>query len=100
MPASTMTYDCMFELMNDTTHPVVLQLTRCSTGAVQLYAGESVPLILESGSTYYYTLKQGARQARISVRSWQDLGCTASAILSGAIQTSSSQQGVTMLSFI
>ncbi|KAL1739401.1 hypothetical protein HDZ31DRAFT_49453 [Schizophyllum fasciatum] len=66
MPSSTRSYDCMFEFTNDTALPTTLHLTRCATGGVELYTGESVSLILESGSTYYYTLRQGAREARIS----------------------------------
>ncbi|KAI5898126.1 uncharacterized protein SCHCODRAFT_01081828 [Schizophyllum commune H4-8] len=66
MPASTKTYDCLFEFTNDMAQPTILHLTRCSTGGVELWEGESVTLILESGSTYYYTVKQGAKEARIS----------------------------------
>ena len=54
MPASTKTYDCLFEFTNDMAQPTILHLTRCSTGGVELWEGESVTLILESGSTYYY----------------------------------------------
>ncbi|KAI5836111.1 hypothetical protein K523DRAFT_346596 [Schizophyllum commune Tattone D] len=97
MPASTKTYDCLFEFTNDMAQPTILHLTRCSTGGVELWEGESVTLILESGSTYYYTVKQGAKEARISVRSWQSFRCTASAIVSGRPP---SGQGVTVLSYL
>jgi hypothetical protein len=72
MPTSTIPYEVLLEFTNDTTDAVTLQLMRGDDefnggGAmILLQRRENVSLVLNAGSTYHYTLKQGAVQARIS----------------------------------
>jgi hypothetical protein len=74
MPTSTLPFEVLFELTNDTASAATMQLARGddeytggSGGAViLLHSGESVSLVLDAGSTYHYTIKQRAKKVQIS----------------------------------
>ena len=62
MPALIQGYDTLLDIINDTEETLSVQLLRdfgrTATG-VALASGQSVTLILESGSSYEYALKAG-----------------------------------------
>jgi len=87
MPTSTAPYEVVFELTNDTSAAATIQLARHGSepsggSVVLLQQGESISLVLNAGSTYYYRLRQGDTQAWISVKTWQDTQCKAAGFLS------------------
>ncbi|RDB28591.1 hypothetical protein Hypma_015445 [Hypsizygus marmoreus] len=88
MPTSTVPFEVLFEFTNDTINPATIQLARgdnefSGDATILLQRGESVSLVLNAGSTYNYLLKQRSRKARISVKTWQDVQCTAAGVFAG-----------------
>ena len=107
MPASTTGFECLFEVENDTD-----TLLYISSGGVttSVDPGGDVSLVLCSGSTYCYTVKQGQHVAKIMyvchsfdlevqisgsvhsrVKLWQDTRCKASTILVGSLERTSTE---------
>jgi hypothetical protein len=72
MPSSTLPYEVLLEVTNDTLDAATLQLMRGddefnSGGAmILLHRQECVSLVLNAGSTYRYTLKQDGREVKLS----------------------------------
>lgn len=70
MPSHLQTYDVVLDFSNDTHDCATVQLLRDygrNTGAiVLLYPGESVSLVLESGSLYQYAIKTGTKVANVT----------------------------------
>ena len=65
MPASTATHDVQLEVFNDTAFPVSVRVLREVVPRQQLagppahiYAGESLPLVLVSGTLYRYVIER------------------------------------------
>lgn len=62
MPALIQGYDTLLDIINDTEETISVQLLRDygrNAAGVALASGQSVTLILESGSSYEYALKAG-----------------------------------------
>ena len=69
MPTSTVPFEVSLEILNDTSGPAMLQLSRGDAGvgsATTLYPQETISLILDAGSTYHYILTQHTLKAQIS----------------------------------
>lgn len=111
MPSLCDSYDVLLEFTNDTTESVTIQLLRdygrTSGSVVLLNASESVTLVLESGSSYRYAVKMRTRVVSItcvnscfgfqpvpfmpfiSARTWRNMQCSLSHVLSSSIATPS-----------
>ncbi|GLB36228.1 hypothetical protein LshimejAT787_0305160 [Lyophyllum shimeji] len=88
MPTSTLPFEVLLEFTNDTSSAATVQLMRGESDAsggpsILLQRGENVSLVLSAGSTYHYRLRQSGRQARISVKTWQDTQCSVAKVLGG-----------------
>lgn len=71
MPTCTLPYEVLLEFTNDTHDAATLQLMRGdhSPGGgamILLQRRESVSLVLNAGSVYQYTLRQGEKARKIS----------------------------------
>ncbi|KAL9716167.1 hypothetical protein Ac2012v2_000612 [Leucoagaricus gongylophorus] len=91
MPSLCDNYDVLLELINDTQDPATIQLLhdygRNSSSIVFLDVSESVTLTLESGLTYRYAVKVRTRVASITARTWCNIQCQISHILSNSVST-------------
>ncbi|KAF7320426.1 hypothetical protein MKEN_00827400 [Mycena kentingensis (nom. inval.)] len=85
MPASTLPYEIVLTVLNDTSDTIQL-ISASSQAGVYLEASDHVSLVLTAGSTYRYTLKQFSpnRKAQMSVRAWNDLHCLATSVFAGS----------------
>jgi hypothetical protein len=71
MPTSTLPYEVLLELSNNTSNAATLQLMygddEFSTGAIiSLQRYETVSLVLNAGATYKYTLQQHGKQLQMT----------------------------------
>ncbi|KAF9270297.1 hypothetical protein L218DRAFT_992930 [Marasmius fiardii PR-910] len=83
MPASTSAFEYLFEIVNDTTTLLYVMNGGVTT---RVDAGERISLVLSSGSTYHYIVKQEQQVTKITVKSWRDAQCKASMILGGSLE--------------
>ncbi|KIK71084.1 hypothetical protein GYMLUDRAFT_314046 [Collybiopsis luxurians FD-317 M1] len=73
MPTSTLPFEILFDLANDTGSDIVFEpaseVPYTSGGAapsILLGKGRHVSLVLDAGSTYYYTLRSSKKSWQIS----------------------------------
>ena len=68
MPTSTLPYEILFDFVNDTSNPIILQSMTLlnDEGVILLQRGDSVSLVLIAGNIYYYKVKEGRRQVQLS----------------------------------
>ncbi|KAL0951084.1 hypothetical protein HGRIS_007822 [Hohenbuehelia grisea] len=106
MPTSTIPFEVLFEVSNDSPDATTLQSLRSdpddefeSGGAIILLnAHESVSLVLNAGSTYHYVLKQNSRKAQILVKAWRDTQLKTTNIFEGQIQQDEyPMEGITII---
>lgn len=76
MPTNAQPFEVLFEFMNDMSEPVTLERTQsgqngtASTGlTVWLQEQESISLVLDAGSTYYYLIKRLGRNIEAVISS-------------------------------
>jgi len=108
MPTSTLPYEVLLELSNNTSNVATLQLVygddEFSTGAIiSLQRFETVSLVLNAGSTYKYILQQQGKQLQMTVKTWRDIQCNLTSILPGRSSSTASwtpTEGVTVVHLI
>jgi hypothetical protein len=72
MPTSTLPYEVLLELSNNTSNVAIVQLVyygddEFSTGAIiSLQRHETVSLVLNAGSTYNYALQHQGKQLQMT----------------------------------
>jgi hypothetical protein len=68
MPTSTLPYEILFDFINDSSNPIILQSTTLlnDESVILLQPGDSVSLVLVAGTIYYYKVKEGRRQVQLS----------------------------------
>lgn len=77
MPTSTIPFEVLFELVNDTHEPVMMQVLQQEDGertgaTVLLHRGETISLVLTAGVPYKYAVKRSGHEATLSVKLWKD----------------------------
>ncbi|KAI0963781.1 hypothetical protein AcW1_000759 [Taiwanofungus camphoratus] len=93
MPTSTVPYEVLFELANNTPDPATMQVLRQDNGSrtgatILMHRGENISLVLTAGSPYKYAVKQRGKGANLSVKLWQDTQCNVSDIFDALASTS------------
>ncbi|KDQ63663.1 hypothetical protein JAAARDRAFT_189213 [Jaapia argillacea MUCL 33604] len=87
MPTSTVPFEVLFEFVNDSRQSATLHILRSENdletsmdAMVLLYGGENISLVLTAGSAYNYMVKQHGKEARLTLKVWQDTTCKMSDI--------------------
>ncbi|KAL6304293.1 hypothetical protein BKA93DRAFT_784712 [Sparassis latifolia] len=105
-PTSTLPYEILFELVNNTLDKVSMRALRQENGSqagatIHMHHEENVSLVLTAGSPYHYAVRQHGTEANIRVKVWQDTQCNISDVLkalkSASPEAATVADGVTVM---